>query len=251
MTSGPQATDPKGSSENGEPFGFHATGQHAPHQKMWRMALLDLFFPPKCAVCGRVGVHGVCAACEKALPRMETALREGAGFGKCAVPLRYEGTAREALLRFKFRGAQSAAEGLGALLAQCAAEELGGQFDVVTWAPVSDKRRRQRGYDQAYLLARAAAKTWGAEPVFLLRKRRDNPQQSGLGAAERRGNVVGVYEAVDPEKTENARVLLVDDIITTGSTLAECARVLRAAGAQSVVCACVASASVESHKKES
>ena len=74
-----------------------------------KTALLDLFFPPKCAFCGRVGVHGTCASCEKTLPRLEIALREGAGFGKCAVPLRYEGAVREALLRFKFRGARSAA----------------------------------------------------------------------------------------------------------------------------------------------
>lgn len=216
---------------------------------MIKTAVLDLFFPPRCAFCGRIGVHGTCAACEKALPRMETTLREGALYGKCAVPLRYEGTVRESLLRFKFDGARSAAEGYGPILARCAAEELGGAFDVVTWAPVSERRRRKRGYDQAYLLARETARAWGIEPVRLLNKRRDNPPQSGLGAAERRGNVIGVYEAADGATIENARVLLVDDIITTGSTLGECARVLRDAGARSVVCACLASASVETHKE--
>lgn len=214
----------------------------------WKTALLDLFFPPKCAFCGRLGVHGVCEACESALPRMETALREGAPFGKCAVPLKYEGMVRKALLRYKFHGARGAAEGFGALLARCAAEELGGEFDVVTWAPVSDKRRKSRGYDQAYLLARHAARAWETEPAALLKKRRDTPPQSGLGAAERRGNVLGVYEAQNAAQIENARVLLIDDIITTGSTLGECVRVLREAGAQSVVCACLASASVETHK---
>lgn len=214
----------------------------------WKTAVLDLFFPPKCAFCARVGVHGVCPACEKALPRTENALREGAGYGSCAVPLRYDGMTREALLRFKFRGARSAAEGLGALLAQCAAEELGGEFDVVTWAPVSDRRRKTRGYDQSELLAREAAKAWGVKPARLLRKKRDNPPQSSLGAEERRGNVLGVYEAADAERVRNARVLLIDDILTTGSTLAECARVLREAGAASVVCACVASAGMEPHK---
>ena len=209
--------------------------------------LLDLFFPSKCALCGKIGVHGVCDACEKALPRMDETLREGAGFGKCAVPLRYEGAVRDALLRFKFRGVQSVAEALGPILAQCAAEELGGAFDVVTWAPVSDKRRKTRGYDQARLLAEATAKVWGEKPVQLLRKRRDNAPQSGLDAPERRGNVIGVYEAVQPELIQNARILLIDDIITTGSTLGECARVLREAGAAGVVCACVASATTQSH----
>ena len=213
-----------------------------------KTTLLDLFFPPKCAVCGIIGVHGVCAACEKTLPRMDETLREGAGFGRCAVPLRYEGVVREALLRLKFHGAQSVASAFGAILAQCAAEELGGAFDLVTWAPVSDRRRRRRGYDQAQLLAEAAAKVWDTAPVRLLRKKRDNPPQSGLGAAERRGNVIGVYEAVNTERVRNAHVLLIDDIITTGSTRAECARVLKDAGAADVVCACVASATTETHK---
>jgi len=180
---------------------------------------------------------------------METALREGAGFGCCAVPLRYEGVVREALLRFKFRGATGMAEGLGMLLAQCAAEELSGRFDAVTWVPVSEQRRRQRGCDQAQLLARAAARVWDVEPVRLLRKRRDNPPQSGLGAPERRGNVRGVYEAVNEDQVRGRRVLLIDDIITTGATLAECARVLRDAGAADVVCAAAASATTKTHRK--
>ena len=217
---------------------------------MKKDALLDLFFPPKCAFCARVGVHGVCDACEKTLPRTERPLREGAGFGKCAVPLRYEGVVREAILRFKFHGAQGAAEGFGPILTQCAAEELGGAFDVVTWAPASKKRMKQRGYDQAELLAAATAEAWDAKPVRMLRKVRDNPPQSGLGAAERRGNVVGVYEAVRAERIKNARVLLIDDVLTTGSTLSECARVLKAAGAESVVCACLASANVETHREQ-
>ena len=76
-----------------------------------KRALLDLFFPPKCAFCGKIGVHGVCAACVKTLPYAEKPLREGAGFGRCAAPLLYEGVVCESILRFKFHGAQSAAEG--------------------------------------------------------------------------------------------------------------------------------------------
>ena len=97
--------------------------------------LLDLFFPPRCAFCRRTGMHGVCADCERTLPYAKVQLCEGAGFGRCASPLLYEDAVRESLLRFKFHGAQSAAEGYGELLARCAAEELGGQFDTVTWVP--------------------------------------------------------------------------------------------------------------------
>lgn len=203
--------------------------------------LLDLLFPPRCAFCRTVGVHGVCAACRKRLPFADTPVCEGAGFGKCASPLLYEGIVRESLLRFKFHAAPSAAEGYGQLLAQCAAEEIGGEFALVTWVPVSEKRERERGYDQAYLLARETAKHWDTEPVRLLRKTRHNAAQSGLSsAAERRGNVLGVYRAENAERIKGAHILLIDDILTTGATLSECVRVLKNAGAESVVCATLA-----------
>ena len=166
-------------------------------------------------------------------------LREGPGGLRCAAPLWYEGLAREGLLRFKFQGASAGAESLGGLVAQCAAERFSGEFDTVTWVPVSKKRLRQRGYDQARLLAESACRRWDTKAVALLRKVEDTPAQSGLTeAAARRANVLGVYEAL-PE-AEEKRILLVDDICTTGATLTECVRVLKGAGAKSVCCAAVA-----------
>lgn len=203
--------------------------------------LLDLVFPPRCAFCRAVGVHGVCDKCRRRLPFADTPMCEGAGFGKCASPLLYEGAVRESLLRFKFHATPSAAEGYGQLLAQCAAAELGGEFELVSWVPVSRQRERERGYDQAYLLARETAKHWEVEPVRLLEKIHHNAAQSGLSsAAERRGNVLGVYRAVNVETLRGAHVLLIDDILTTGATLSECVRVLKDAGAESVVCATLA-----------
>ena len=87
----------------------------------------------------------------------------------------------------------------------------------------------------------SACRLWETKPLPLLRKTVHNPAQSGLKeAAARRANVLGVYEAVDPERISGHRILLVDDICTTGATLAECARVLREAGAEDVVCAAAA-----------
>lgn len=204
--------------------------------------ILDLLFPPKCPFCRKVlDRAGVCAACAAALPYTETPLWKGADGLRCAAPLWYEGSVREALLRLKFQGAMGTAVPLGQLIAQCAAEEFGGGFDVVTWVPVSRKRLRKRSYDQTELLCRAACRAWETAPVQLLKKTVDTPAQSGLkDAAARRANVLGVYEAVDPERVRGRRVLLVDDICTTGATLAECVRVLRDAGADSVVCVALA-----------
>ena len=193
----------------------------------WIHQLLDLFFPPKCPFCGKVLDHaGICPACEKALPWTEegAGLRELPGGLQCAAPLWYEGKVREGLLRFKFQGARAAAGPLGELVARCAAERFSGAFDVVTWVPVSRRRLRSRGYDQARLLAESACRLWEVRPEQLLQKITDNPAQSGLTEeAARRANVLGVYEAAEPERIQGYRILLVDDICTTGATLAECA----------------------------
>lgn len=210
----------------------------------WIHQLLDLFFPPKCPFCGKVLDHaGICPACEKALPWTEegAGVRELSGGVRCAAPLWYEGKVREGLLRFKFQGARAAAGPLGELVARCAAERFSGAFDVVTWVPVSRRRLRSRGYDQARLLAESACRLWEVRPEQLLQKITDNPAQSGLTEeAARRANVLGVYEAAEPERIQGCRILLVDDICTTGATLAECARTLRDAGAADVMCVCAA-----------
>lgn len=146
---------------------------------------------------------------------------------------------RDTLLRLKFRGGSALAEPLGELLARCAAERFGGEFDGVTWVPVSAKRLKKRGYDQSRLLAGAAvtAAIGALSPSRLLNKIQDNPAQSGLqGEAARRANVLGVYDPANPALIVDRRILLVDDIHATGATLSECVRVLRDNGAASVLC---------------
>jgi predicted amidophosphoribosyltransferase len=127
------------------------------------------------------------------------------------------------------------------------AREREDTFDLITWVPISRIRRLRRGYDQVELLAYAVCAELGVEPVSTLRKIRHNRAQSGIvGQAHRRANVLGVYTAVEPEKFIDKRILLLDDIITTGATISECARVLLTAGAKEVHCAAVAA--VKEHK---
>jgi len=204
--------------------------------------LLDLLFPIKCPFCGRVQDEpGICPSCAASLPWTDEshALRELVPGLRCAAPLWYEGPVRESVRRFKFRNGVGAAVPMGELIARTAAERFSGEFDTVTWVPVSARRLRQRGYDQARLLAESVCSLWGVTPERLLRKTRNNPAQSGLESAEERWkNTRGVYEAVgDPA---GRRVLLIDDVCTTGSTLCSCASVLREAGASEIVCAVVA-----------
>lgn len=113
--------------------------------------------------------------------------------------------------------------------------------DIITWVPLSRKRLRKRGYDQARLLAEELSRISGVGCCRLLQKTRNNPAQSGTGSAEkRRANVSGVYRAADEDQVKGKSILLVDDIVTTGATLSECARVLISAGAREVKAVTVA-----------
>jgi ComF family protein len=153
----------------------------------------------------------------------------------------YEGQVREALLRFKFQDQPGYATELGRLLAKTIRRELGGQYDLISWVPVSPKRLKKRGYDQAMLLGMAVALELGDVAVETLKKSRENPAQSSLESAKaRQGNVLGVYTVKDPELVQGKRILLIDDIITTGATLDEASRTLLRAGAEEVVCAALA-----------
>ena len=175
-------------------------------------SLASLLFPPRCAFCGKPGVHGVCSECEKALPYCKTPLHERAEIGACLAPLKYEGIVREALLNYKFHAGQSRCTGFGDVLAQAAAEHFGGEFDLVTYVPVSKKRKQERGYDQSYLLARETCRHWSVAPETLLQKTKDNVAQSSLSSREeRQKNVVGAYVAVNEDKIKGKRILLIDD----------------------------------------
>ena len=199
------------------------------------MSILDLLFPRRCPFCGKpVGENLLCDSCRERLQRKEPGIITLQGMC-CVSPLFYEGNERRAILRYKFNRKMGALDCFGRLMAQSAAQEFSGRFDTVTWVPVSQKRLRERGYDQARLLAQSMCRNWQTEPEMLLRKTVDTPAQSGLKRAEeRRANVLGVYEVTQP--VYGRRILLVDDILTTGATLHECVRVLNEAGAAEVLC---------------
>ncbi|MBO4853703.1 MAG: ComF family protein [Oscillospiraceae bacterium] len=197
----------------------------------------DFFFPRRCPFCGKLtGKALLCPACEKTLPFTGEQAVHHTTFARCAAPLYYEDRVRRAVLRFKFHRKLGGLNCFGEMMARCAAEWYAGAFDAVTWVPVSAKRRRKRGYDQSQLLAASLCVDWHVTPVETLRKTADNPPQSATGeSAARRANVAGVYEA-DPSVVAGRRWLLVDDIFTTGATMAECVHTLRLAGAADVVC---------------
>lgn len=223
--------------------------------RLW-YALLDLLFPPKCALCGRIlseNETDFCVACRREAPIFPEIQGNIHPSGKSRLQFLdsftavwyYKENVRSGILRLKFHGALHLAAPYGRVLAMKLYGAHPEVFDYVTWVPVSSRRRRQRGYDQANLLARTVGKELGVEPLGLLRKVRDNPAQSGLQAEQRRANVLGAYAFSGKADVCGKRILLIDDVFTTGSTAEECARVLKSAGASAVHCAVVAAAEKE------
>ena len=208
-------------------------------------AFLDILFPPRCVFCRKFLASSrnlICEDCLRTLPFTSGGgEKTGDFFTVCVAPLYYEDDVRQSLHRFKFKGATGYSKAYGKLLADCIREQLAGRYDLISWVPLSRKRLKERGYDQAMLLAMAVALELDDVAVSTLEKTVEAEKQSLMGSAEkRRANISGAYRASDPELIEGKRVLLIDDIVTTGATLSECARTLRAAGAAEVLCAAVA-----------
>ena len=144
--------------------------------------------------------------------------------------------------KLKFSGKQNYADVFGRLLAMKLLEE-GVSVDVITWVPVSRKRKRKRGYDQAEEIAKSVGRELGIPVKGLLSKVRHNSAQARIGDhKERRANVANVYKVLDPRKVYGGRILLIDDVITSGATLDECSKILSETGAESGICGTFAAA---------
>jgi ComF family protein len=199
--------------------------------------LLELCFPARCAACGRRVPEGaaLCEVCGLSL--------EPAPPGSPRAPYLYGGQLAVALGRFKFDGHPELARPLGMLLASALGRAVRavGPEPLVVPVPLHPRRLRRREFNQALLLvrgARAALRRAGAPPgpapdPGALRRVRDTRPQVELARGARLENVAGAFRA-DPRRVGGRRVLLVDDVVTTGATLEACAGALRVAGATHV-----------------
>ena len=208
--------------------------------------LMELLFPPKCVLCREILKNGeidLCKGCRVDAPEYPSRKIRLPFLDSFAAVWYYEGNVRSSLLRYKFYSARSYSVSYGRILAMKLLREYPEGFDILTWVPVSRLRRLRRGYDQVELLAKAVGKELGLPPVSTLRKIRNNRPQSRMkDPAARKANVLGAYRLSDSAEVRGKRVLLLDDILTTGATAGECARVLLSVGAKEVHCAAVAAA---------
>ena len=214
----------------------------------------QILFPPKCVLCGKLLSEqetDLCRSCREKAPFFTKGKIRFSFVARWAAVWYYKDDVRRSLLRYKFLRRRNYAVSYGRMLAMKLQNSRLDDFDVLTWIPISALRRYRRGFDQVELLANAVAAELGISAVKVLKKIRHTPPQSRLkSAAQRRANISGAYRVCDPDSVRGKRVLLLDDIITTGATISECARMLTLAGAAEVCCASVAVAPHENKNKK-
>ena len=214
-------------------------------------SLLSILYPRKCVLCRTILKNDetdLCCQCRKNAPLFQKAKSNIPFVARWTALWYYKDDVRHSIIRYKFHHARHYAPAYGRMLGMKLLQEFPDGFDVVTWVPTGAIRKFFRGYDQAQLLAEAVASELGIGAEKLLKKIRNTPPQSGIhDAAKRRANVLAAYRVMNPQNVAGKRILLLDDVITTGATSSECAKTLQIAGAKEVFCAAVAAAS--HHKK--
>jgi ComF family protein len=213
--------------------------------------LLGVLFPGRCVGCGLRGVE-LCEVCRSGLPWLpsevcpicSTASRLARICHACRTSppvldgtraaCRFDGSVRQAVHDLKYRGIRNRA----ALLAEIVAEALDRRplaIDLLVPVPLAPGRRRERGFNQSELIATGLGARLGV-PISTtsLVRQRETPRQVGLSADDRRENVAGAFACTEPARIGGQRITLIDDVMTTGATLAACAEALKHAGASRV-----------------
>ncbi len=202
-------------------------------------AFCDYLFTVHCPYCGNVIERNeyACKTCKSKFPE-NSIISYAVGGYKCAAPFPYTDIYSNAVKRFKFNNCGIYAKPLAFMITTSIMEVYGSKkFDIVTCVPMHRKAQKTRGYNQAELLARECADIMGIEYAELLEKFKENKTQHSIKANERAKNVKGVYRIRNKDYAYGKSVLIIDDIITTGNTLGECAATLIKSGCKEVSCA--------------
>lgn len=193
---------------------------------------LDYFFPPICGMCGEINENYICNNCYENIKKIKKCVineYNNRNFSKHLYIFKYEGIIRNKIIEYKF-------EDKGYLYKMFAKIILSDKktcnfikkYDVIIPVPISKKRKKKRGYNQSELVANEIAQKLNQDIwTDIIIKKKDNKPQSELNKLERIKNVEDIYEINKPIEVKNKKVLLLDDIYTTGSTVNEIARKLK------------------------
>ncbi len=195
--------------------------------------VLDLIYPPTCGICGKLNKNFLCKKCERQLKskaRFEIIkkLKSNNYYEEHLYIFEYKGMIREMIIDYKFNDKAYLYKTIVKfLLKNEKFFSILKSYDTILAVPISKKRNKERGYNQSELIAKEIAKSllreYNKQCLF---KTKNILEQSKLNKEERQKNIQGVYELHRPEILENKKILLVDDIYTTGSTVNECCKIL-------------------------
>ena len=199
-------------------------------------SLLNLIYPPKCGICGKLNENFLCNKCYKILENdakfsVEKFDKLENEFDEHIYMFKYEGAIRRIILQYKFQEKSYLYKTIvNFLLKNKKMFEIIKTYDTIVPVPISKKRKRTRGYNQSYLIAKDIANIVGIKlENRVLFKTKNIIEQSKLNKEDRLENIKGVYEIRNIKRIMNKKILLFDDIYTTGSTANECCRILKKA----------------------
>ena len=214
-------------------------------EECWWEKLQKLIFPPVCGICGKLDENYLCGKCNLDLQRQSEFQINGyvteigfkrKHFDEHIYFFQYEGLIRDQIIKYKFNDEAYKYKAISNfilrnfILKNSNIFKIINNYDVIIPVPVSKKRFKQRGYNQAELVARQIAKVLDKSLVTnCLYKSKNIVAQSTLNKEQREENIKGVYEIKNKDNLRNKKILLIDDIYTTGSTVNECCKVLEEA----------------------
>lgn len=198
--------------------------------------ILNLIYPPICGICGKLNSNFLCNKCQKQLEsqakfKIEKNQKINHYFNEHLYIFEYHGMIRKIILNYKFNDKSYLYKTIvNFLLKNQKFFEILGSYDIIIPVPISQKRKKERGYNQSELIAKEIAQSTSIEyNKNCLLKTRNIIEQSKLNKEERQKNIQGVYKLKNQKMLQNKKILLIDDIYTTGSTVNECSRILQQA----------------------
>ncbi len=203
--------------------------------------ILNLIYPPSCGICGKIDSNFLCIKCQKQLEKnakFEIVQNTNTNyyFQQHLYIFEYQGIIRKAIIDYKFNEKSYFYKTIvNFLLKNKKFFSILKSYDTIIPVPISKKRRKERGYNQSELIAKEIAKNLGIEyNTDCLFKVKNIVEQSKLNKEERQKNIQGVYELHKQNRLQNKKILLIDDIYTTGSTVNECCKILKQASPKQI-----------------